>query len=807
MSVVANIAINVDSTKAVSQLQAVDRATNGLSGNTGRLQQAFGGLGGAIQGIGGKMQALGQQFVSLGSAAAGLGAGLAIKGFADAGIAADRTGKTINALAGSYNETKRVTDFANSAAEEFGIGQTTAAKAVADLYGRLRPMGVSLTDIERTFSGVNKAAGLMNLTAADTDGVMLQLSQAMGSGALQGDELRSIMERLPAVGQAVAKVMGVTVGEIKELGADGMITTDIIIKAMDELNKLQPPPPDPFKLFTAAMEDASTAIGKELLPLLGPLSEKIRELINTMEAQGVGKTLAEALKPIADLVLKLVDGFLKLDPKAQKMIIQFGALAVAFSLVAVPIGIVVGALGSIVSAFGSVATVLAGLKIGATIAGWAATAGPAIIAIKAAFAGFMAFLTGTLLPGLVAFFSGPVGWTVLAVAAVVAMVVLFRKPIGEFLIWLGGEFNKAMAALGQVAYDLFVKPWVDLWNNVLRAPIADALAWISNEFAYAMNNLGTVAYDLFVKPWVDLWENVLRGPVTAMIGWLENAWKDIGNYFRNNVVEPIRKYWDGLLSFLRKEAKDISDKINKAWKSIATFFENNITKPIQTAWNNLTTAISKTAATVSTNVTKAWDGIASFFTKNITSPISTAWNNLVTFLPKAMSSAGAAVRAVFTNIATTIKSILNGVLASAINGINRIINEINWLVGTANAISAKVGGPQLPILNKFSIPQFAEGGVVNKPTLAMVGEGGEREYIIPESKMAATAANYLNGVRGGSAIPSGNAQINVTTGPVMQQGGQQYVTVADLEKAMRKTADGVYASLRTPASRIAMGRA
>ena len=87
----------------------------------------------------------------------------------------------------------------------------------------------------------------------------------------------------------------------------------------------------------------------------------------------------------------------------------------------------------------------------------------------------------------------------------------------------------------------------------------------------------------------------------------------------------------------------------------------------------------------------------------------------------------------------------------------------------------------------------------------MVGEGGEREYIIPASKMAAASANYLNGARGGSVIPSGNAQINVTTGPVMQQGGQQYVSMADLERAMRKTADGVYASLRTPAGRYATG--
>jgi hypothetical protein len=77
--------------------------------------------------------------------------------------------------------------------------------------------------------------------------------------------------------------------------------------------------------------------------------------------------------------------------------------------------------------------------------------------------------------------------------------------------------------------------------------------------------------------------------------------------------------------------------------------------------------------------------------------------------------------------------------------------------------------------------------------------------------MAAASANYLSGARGGAVIPlavgggSGNTQINVTTGPVIEFNGEKYVTVADLESAMRKTADGIYRGLRTPAGRSAVG--
>lgn len=194
-------------------------------------------------------------------------------------------------------------------------------------------------------------------------------------------------------------------------------------------------------------------------------------------------------------------------------------------------------------------------------------------------------------------------------------------------------------------------------------------------------------------------------------------------------------------------------------------------------------------------------------------PISSFWAGLWNGLVNVVNTAATTIKSVFTGVGTAIKAVLNGVLRGVFGAVNGAIANINGLINRANALSARVKGPQLPTLPTLSVPQFAQGGVVTGPTLAMVGEGGEAEYIIPASKMAAASANYLNGARGGAVIPAfanggfvgGNAQINVTTGPVMQQGGQRYVTMADLERAMRTTVDGVYASLRTPAGRYAVG--
>ena len=81
---------------------------------------------------------------------------------------------------------------------------------------------------------------------------------------------------------------------------------------------------------------------------------------------------------------------------------------------------------------------------------------------------------------------------------------------------------------------------------------------------------------------------------------------------------------------------------------------------------------------------------------------------------------------------------------------------------------------------------FAEGGVVTKPTMGIVGEGGEPEYIIPASKMAEAMQRYASGQRGSSVIPSSiNPQVSVTTGPVMNMGGTNFVSQQDFMMGMQ----------------------
>jgi TP901 family phage tail tape measure protein len=196
-------------------------------------------------------------------------------------------------------------------------------------------------------------------------------------------------------------------------------------------------------------------------------------------------------------------------------------------------------------------------------------------------------------------------------------------------------------------------------------------------------------------------------------------------------------------------------------------------------------------------------------------PIITGVDIVIRGIKAGFSSLASILTAPFTAAINVIKGVFRGLLQFIANGINTATRGINVLIAGYNRLPA----PDIPTIPQVTVPAFAAGGVVSGPTLAMVGEAGP-EYIIPEHKMAKAAANYLGGLRGRNVIPAfaeggvvgamggggaANTTVQITTGPVLQQDGQRYVTIGDMERALQDFGAQIFRNSRSYGGRRYQG--
>lgn len=148
---------------------------------------------------------------------------------------------------------------------------------------------------------------LFNIGGTDIErqkDALLQLIQALGSGKLQGDELRSIAEAAPLIEKYIADYMGVSMGEIKQLGADGEITAEIIknaiLGATDEINKQ-------FETIPMKWEDIWTNIQSRISHAFQPVYVEINKLANSSLVKSFANNLVAAATIGANAINGLIN--------------------------------------------------------------------------------------------------------------------------------------------------------------------------------------------------------------------------------------------------------------------------------------------------------------------------------------------------------------------------------------------------------------------------------------------------------------------------------------------------------------------
>ena len=227
--------INVDASQMLAAQRTVTVSVNNMSSNINTLTTSTNNAAGGFNRLSTSVAASASPLNRVSSLVAGISAALAtdrIIAYADAWT-------TVGNKITNYLKTGQNLVDVQESIFKVANDTRTPLQAVATLYGRLEPatrgIVTSGSELLKITDTINKAFVVSGATGEEAAASVVQLAQALGAGALRGEEFNSINEQAPRIMQGIAESMGVTRGELKTLASQGKLTTDVVIKAIQDM--------------------------------------------------------------------------------------------------------------------------------------------------------------------------------------------------------------------------------------------------------------------------------------------------------------------------------------------------------------------------------------------------------------------------------------------------------------------------------------------------------------------------------------------------------------------------------------------
>lgn len=385
---------------------------------------------------------------------------------------------------------------------------------------------------------INKQFVIGGASAQGQAAAMLQLTQAMGAGALRGEELNSILENAPGIARAIEQYMGVAEGSIKKYAEQGLITAEVVKNAMfaaaDETNAK-------FESMPTTWGQVWTGMQNRAIVILDPLLSKINQIANSERIQGVVDGIMGAFSAVVAVALfaldlisavggGIYDNWCWIEP------IVLGVAGAMLFYLAVTKGVAIAeGIASVATA--AYHTVVNFLSIGfGILTGNTAAASAAVFTFNSAL------------------MACPIMWIVILVIALVAAfyaaVAAVNKFAGTSISATGvicGAFMAALAFIGNI--------FVALWNLVV-----DVFTLIYNLVATVANFIGNVFTDpvgAVARLFFDLADTVL--------GVLQSLAGAIDAIFGSDLSGAVQGWRDSLGGWVDDtfgEGKEVMAKMN-----------------------------------------------------------------------------------------------------------------------------------------------------------------------------------------------------------------------------------------------------
>lgn len=349
---------------------------------------------------------------------------------------------------GSFSEMADVVArFGNNAKDAFGSSEEVVA--FADLIQK-----------QMTIAG----AGTQEASNA-----MLQLSQALGSGVLRGDELNSIFEQAPNLIQSIADYLDVPIGSIREMASEGELSADVVKAAIfasaDEINAKFDSMPMTWGQVWQSMQNTA-------LIAFQPVLQRLNDIANTESFQAFVGSAIEAMATLANIVLNIFD----------LVAAAGGFIADNWSVISPVVYGVIAAL----AVYGTYLTVLKGIELATAAAGVAMAVGKGLVAAAAMMATGATWAQTTAQMGLNgAMYACPIVWIIMLIIALIAIIFAVCNAIAKMTGIADSGFGVITGGIN-VTIQFFKNLGLTAANIALG--IGNAIATLSGNMMTAFHN-------------------------------------------------------------------------------------------------------------------------------------------------------------------------------------------------------------------------------------------------------------------------------------------------------------------------------
>lgn len=460
------------------------------------------------------------------------------------------TNARLNLMTGDLQKTKEVQDQIYASAMRSRAGYLETADAVAKL--RLRAGQIFKTNDEAiAFSEtLNKMFAIAGASQSEMYSATLQLTQALGSGVLRGEEFRAVFEAAPNVMQAVADYMNLPIGKLREIANEGAISADIVKNAMFQASKKVD---EQFKQIPVTWSQMWRIVKNHTIKATEPILERIRNITKSERFIKFADMVGVAIQKTADFLIVAFDTVSNVVATCFDFIVQHASKIQTLS------NMVAEALSTIWKWVVAIADFV--------VNNWSLIE-PIVWGIVGAFVALQVVQA-------IALITSAFQWMVATYNAIAYQIALFKMTIAQW------GFNAALMACPITWIILAVIALIVLFYlaiaaiNKLCGTSISATGIIAGCFAW----LGATIYNIFVGVWngilvvVDFFSNVF----ISIIEFILNACNGGFNSFGDACANLIGQIIDWFLSLGRVVTKIIDAIFGTNWTAGLNALSNKVT--------------------------------------------------------------------------------------------------------------------------------------------------------------------------------------------------------------------------------------